>query len=212
VAVGRPIEVRPIEEAQAETVASLWFEAFPAKFGHLLGPSALAFLEDWLARDPGVFEGTWLAWIDAEAVGFLQATSQRCRARRADVMGRHGRALPLLRVARRHLGWRGVLGCLARLAWIDTRLPRSGEYHIEMMGVAEAWRGRGIGARLLSHAEGEARGGGFERITLGVVLDNEAARRLYERLGFATQGVVRPRLFPWAVGSSGYVAMAKTLD
>ena len=48
----------------------------------------------------------------------------------------------------------------------------------------EAWRGRGIGAALLRASQDEARALG-RGMHLHVVHDNLAARRLYERLGFA---------------------------
>lgn len=58
-------------------------------------------------------------------------------------------------------------------------------YHLEVLSTM--WR-RGIGTALLRAAEEIARGLGYDRVTLSVGLDNPAARRLYERLGYADWG------------------------
>lgn len=50
--------------------------------------------------------------------------------------------------------------------------------------VAPAFRGRGIGTRLLEAVERHARGQGFGWLTLEVIGENTAAQRLYRRCGF----------------------------
>jgi RimJ/RimL family protein N-acetyltransferase len=59
------------------------------------------------------------------------------------------------------------------------------------MGVVSAWRGRGIGSRLLTAALQAARQREMTRIELTVRVDNERARRLYERFGFKVEGRCR---------------------
>jgi ribosomal protein S18 acetylase RimI-like enzyme len=54
--------------------------------------------------------------------------------------------------------------------------------------VEEAYRGRGIGCRLVQAAMQEAQLRGADVILLQVHTDNEGARRLYERLGFQADG------------------------
>jgi ribosomal protein S18 acetylase RimI-like enzyme len=51
------------------------------------------------------------------------------------------------------------------------------------MGVAVAWRGRGVGTALLAELIGRARARDLRRISLSVE-DGNRARRLYERAGF----------------------------
>jgi GNAT superfamily N-acetyltransferase len=57
---------------------------------------------------------------------------------------------------------------------------------IRDLGVGAAWRRRGIGRALIDGLEDEARATGATRIGLGVGLDADyqAARSLYERLGY----------------------------
>ena len=57
--------------------------------------------------------------------------------------------------------------------------------HLE---VAPGWRGRGIGTQLIRAAEDAARRRGFDRIVLGVGVDNSDAKRLYQRLGYVDWG------------------------
>ena len=55
------------------------------------------------------------------------------------------------------------------------------------VGVAEDWQRRGIGGELIAASEEAVRVAGFDRIGLGVGLEDgyEAARGLYERSGYA---------------------------
>src|SRR5215217_5926907 len=58
------------------------------------------------------------------------------------------------------------------------------EIHINNVAVRPQFRGQGIGTALLHHILGEAKQLGAKRATLEVRASNDAARRLYERLGF----------------------------
>jgi ribosomal-protein-alanine N-acetyltransferase len=58
------------------------------------------------------------------------------------------------------------------------------EVHINNVAVRREYRGVGFGTALMRHVLEEARRLGARRATLEVRASNEAARRLYERLGF----------------------------
>jgi ribosomal-protein-alanine N-acetyltransferase len=58
------------------------------------------------------------------------------------------------------------------------------EIHINNVAILPQFRGMGIGTTLLHHVLAEARRLGAKRATLEVRASNDAARRLYERLGF----------------------------
>jgi GNAT superfamily N-acetyltransferase len=64
---------------------------------------------------------------------------------------------------------------------------REGCPEIRDLGVAAAWRRRGIATALIAAAEREARSAGFARLGLAVGVEDDAApaRSLYERLGYA---------------------------
>jgi [ribosomal protein S18]-alanine N-acetyltransferase len=63
------------------------------------------------------------------------------------------------------------------------------ELHINNLAVAPAWRRRGVASALLTFVLEDAAAEGAIRGTLEVRRSNEAARRLYERFGFAYAGV-----------------------
>jgi RimJ/RimL family protein N-acetyltransferase len=73
------------------------------------------------------------------------------------------------------------------------RDPHPGSSHVADLGlmVAKQYRRRGIGVALLEQAVDWARGNGVEKLELHVFPHNEAAIRLYERLGFEREGYRR---------------------
>jgi len=60
--------------------------------------------------------------------------------------------------------------------------------YIQTLEVHPAFRGRGVGAELLVHAEESAQSAGARIIALHVDIENAAAIRLYESHGYARQG------------------------
>ena len=81
--------------------------------------------------------------------------------------------------------------------WLAMR--EEGHAHVSDVLIAEAHRGRGHGRRALELAEAEALRRGARSIGLRVYADNERARRLYERLGYAPTTVeLRKPLLPAA--------------
>jgi L-phenylalanine/L-methionine N-acetyltransferase len=62
--------------------------------------------------------------------------------------------------------------------------------HVASLGmlVAGDWRSKGVGSALLAEAFRWARWAGVEKLALTVYPENERARRLYEKFGFAEEG------------------------
>jgi aminoglycoside 6'-N-acetyltransferase len=61
------------------------------------------------------------------------------------------------------------------------------------ISIAPEWRGRGVGTALMRAAEEWARERGATRIILDLAVANVGALRLYERLGYATHGLLMDR-------------------
>ncbi|MDP3965875.1 MAG: GNAT family N-acetyltransferase [bacterium] len=80
-----------------------------------------------------------------------------------------------------------------------------------VMGVLASYRGRGIGTELLKRAEELARGHGMHRMELEVFEKNEDAVRLYEKLGFVTEGRRREAI-KTPDGYDDIIWMGKLLD
>ena len=78
------------------------------------------------------------------------------------------------------------------VGWCDIQ-PAFGQArkHVGILGIGllPAFRDRGIGTELLSTAIAAAWARGLTRIELTVREDNANAKRLYERLGFLSEGV-----------------------
>ena len=72
---------------------------------------------------------------------------------------------------------------------LDQCLGPEGE--ILTLGVAPAWRRRGVARVLLQDLIVRARAGGAQRLLLEVAADNAAALALYTSFGFARQGIRR---------------------
>ena len=74
--------------------------------------------------------------------------------------------------------------------WVKAR-PTQRHSAILGMGVVKTHRGQGIGRALLAATLEAARAKGLKRIELAVRVDNESAKKLYDRSGFAVEGVYR---------------------
>lgn len=77
------------------------------------------------------------------------------------------------------------------IGWCDLHpRPNPEQRHVGRLGigVARAWRGRGVGQALMQVVIDKAWRVGFHRLELEVFVDNERAIRLYERHGFRREG------------------------
>jgi ribosomal protein S18 acetylase RimI-like enzyme len=77
------------------------------------------------------------------------------------------------------------------VGWCDVRretIPVYAHEGMLGMGVAAAYRGRGLGRRLIDAAIKAAREAGFERVTLSVYAKNVHALELYRKAGFVVEG------------------------
>jgi ribosomal protein S18 acetylase RimI-like enzyme len=80
------------------------------------------------------------------------------------------------------------------VGWCDAtpkKLPIHRHVGVLGMGLLPAFRGQGIGRRLLQRTLEAARAGGLSRVELTVREDNPGAIALYQKAGFAAEGVQR---------------------
>ena len=63
------------------------------------------------------------------------------------------------------------------------------------MGIVPAYRGRGLGLRLIQAALAQAWAARFVRVEIDVHADNARAIALYEKVGFVREGVARDAVF-----------------
>ena len=79
-----------------------------------------------------------------------------------------------------------------------------GEWYIDTVVVDPAYRGHGIGTRLLNFAEKVVKNNGGGKLSLNVETEKEAAIRLYNRLGFEN-------VCPWTIIGEPFYHMVKTV-
>lgn len=87
----------------------------------------------------------------------------------------------------------------AGLLWFgESRNLVTGEIEgwIYNISVVPRFRGRGVGALLMTHAETHAREHGYGVVGLMVAVHNEVARRLYTRSGFSESNIVMRKRLP----------------
>ena len=85
-------------------------------------------------------------------------------------------------------------GAESLIGWLSVEvLPFARARHSGylVIGVDAAAGGRGTGRALLAAAAAEARRRGLSRLELTVLVENERARRLYDRCGYAVEGLRR---------------------
>ena len=159
-----------LDEAQRAEAAQLYWQAFGAKLGLVLGPErrAFAYLTRVIRADHAVCA------IDADGAligvaGFKTA---------------HGSFTPItfkdLCVI---YGYPGAIWRAAMIAALSREVENR-RFLMDGICVAETARGRGVGRALLAAICDEAQMRGFREVRLDVVDHNIRARALYEREGF----------------------------
>jgi uncharacterized protein (DUF952 family)/ribosomal protein S18 acetylase RimI-like enzyme len=89
---------------------------------------------------------------------------------------------------------------------------RGGEFYVSNIAVVPTFQGRGIGSRLLVHADEMARVAHLRKGSLVVAMENETARRLYERHGYRIVASTHFRRPAVIGGSAGVHRMVKDID
>lgn len=164
------IEIEPgFADAERPVLAALYWQAFGAKLGRVMGPEkrALAFIarvmcpdHALIARDGGTILGV---------AGFKTAKGSFVGGDYGDLRRSYG-AIGAI--------WRG-----AALSLLE-RDVENARFLMDGVCVSAEARGRGIGTRLLHEIFDEARRRGYGEVRLDVIDTNPRARALYEREGF----------------------------
>jgi ribosomal protein S18 acetylase RimI-like enzyme len=199
------VVLRPAVPIDIDALARLWVATFPDKFGPTLGDKAERIICDWLRLSERHLETTTVAEINGIVTGYIILDTPSAPTPDSGRWLWHAIQL--------HNGIFGALRSFVLMVLInDNHKPRSDEVYIEMLGVAPAWRGEGLAAKLLSHAETVAGEEGAAKLTLTVVSGNKAAITLYKKHGFETTHKKQSRILKWITGYSSYYQMVKQLE
>ena len=112
----------------------------------------------------------------------------------------------------RSLGLFTLLRAAGRLRLQRRVVPEKpgGACVVSELHVAPGFRGRGLGQRMLAHAEEGARAGGYAVMALHTLTTNPA-RRLYERCGYEAVAELTDAEFERLTGASGNILFVKRL-
>lgn len=119
---------------------------------------------------------------DANAI---RALTRAAYAKWVPVVGREPAPMTADYEAALHLHRFDLLEEAGELVALVETLAREDHLWVENVAVAPAWQGRGLGRRLLAHAEALARNAGLAELRLLTNAAFTANIALYERLGYA---------------------------
>ena len=166
-AMNREVTIRPATIHDAELIAEVVCMAVGYTTEHPIYPVFLELAKRDVAQYS--YRNTLIAEVDGRAVGALVGYD----GARLEELRR-----PIFELLERHLG---------SIPDIEDETS-AGEFYLDSLGVLPSYRGRGIGAALLSSMRDMAFEQGYERVGLIVDVDNPNAERLYSSLGFRRVG------------------------
>jgi ribosomal protein S18 acetylase RimI-like enzyme len=176
------ITVRQANPSDAAAAARLIYLTMGPLADYLLGlgdpARVLAVLGGLFGRPRNRFsyQFTDLALVSGDVAGLLTSYPEE-EMRRLDLgMGRQ-----MMQI----LGMGDFLRFVRRsLTLANLKEATVGEYFIHSVAVLPQFRWQGIATRLMALAEARARQHGLDRCSLSVEVDNDAAHKLHERLGY----------------------------
>ncbi len=199
------VEMRTATKADLRDISRIMNYPPEPPMATLLGSDRASRLGDLLVRNGAsiALARTTVATVDDAVAGVMDCGSQ---------YGVRVTAGLLLRLLPRILF---ILGPVTPRAvygmWVRQRVQFEAQpdaFAIAELYVDETLRNRGIGGRLLRHAEDLARRQGASRMCLETGITNPA-RRLYERHGYAVVATKKDAGYERMTGSPGRILMSK---
>jgi ribosomal protein S18 acetylase RimI-like enzyme len=194
-------QIRQARYADAAAVGALLASALAPKYRPTLGPRAAEALTRIIAHElRASMHGYWVAERDATVIGAAHLAT-------AEDQPASGVARRLAQV----VGWTRTLWALGALSILAHGPLDEDEAYVGELAVATDARRQGVGLMLMHHLDAQAAARGKSRVTLWVTDDNEAARALYEGLGFTEHTDRRWRVGRLIFKSRGAILMEKHL-
>jgi ribosomal protein S18 acetylase RimI-like enzyme len=104
-----------------------------------------------------------------------------------------------------------LLGTVPPALLFLQRPIRTDELYVAALAVVPDWRGRGVGRRMMRHAEDLAAAMELGALSLHVASTKALAQKLYWSLGYRVERALRPPL-RHRLGIDHYLLMRKELD
>lgn len=201
-----PIDIRPATRADLTAISRIMNEPPEPPLATMFGANRATRLGHILVH-AGInvkLDDSFVAVVDGNVVGVLECGG---RSGPGAGPGAYLKLFPQLLPALGTALPRAIRGMLAERNVQFDALPDA--FAVVELYVDEAVRGRGIGGRLLDHAEELARSK-WPRMCIETGIDNPA-RRLYERHGFAVIATKTDAAYERLTGSPGRIMMVKEL-
>ena len=186
-----------IPDTHRADVAALYWEAFGAKLGLVMGPKhrALLFIGQVLRADHGI--------CAHDAQGRLLGVAGFKTPQGALVSGS-------FTDLRRVYGWAGAVLRSGLLAALE-RDTDNDRFLMDGIFVAPAYRGRGVGSALLDAITAEAKTRGYRQVRLDVIDTNPRARALYRQRGFVETQTHQMGLWRHVFGFNAVTTMVRDI-
>lgn len=187
------VRFRAATAQDAEAAVPLLYSSGPAAFDYVFALPGRGDAQAFLRRAfvDGAGEFGWRNHVVGELEGVVVAVG-------AGYGGEASLAFTLAaaRQILAHYGLRHAPGVVVRGLGVERVIPppARGMHYLAHLGVAPAWRGRGIGRALIDELVRRGVRAGRRRMVLDVAATNPRAQALYERLGFAVTGERRSAL------------------
>lgn len=192
----REITLHPLQEMDAVMLARL-AHLHHAVLPTLLSQLGLSFVERYYQAatgDPRVIGFCAVHGQSGAPCGFVVGTPrpQALNAQLRQPPGWFAAQIARLLFQRPRLLWQLLASARAAAGQMA---DEPGAIELTYLGVAEEWRGHGLGGQLLQAFLEAARRAGYRAVVLSVETDNAAAIRLYERSGFVIHQTFREGRF-----------------
>lgn len=139
---------------------------------------------DWAWMQDGLIESTWEALSpELKKAASKEEVRERLDQKVAKIRGSEGFPNQAF-IAKRNNSGRAGFVWVAETPHQFTGQPQG---FILDIYVAEGYRNRGLGGRLMKAAEEWAKGRNLKRIELSTSVDNKPARRLYEKMDYQVE-------------------------
>ena len=204
------LKFRPAKPEDASVAGPLIYETFPKVATFLIGlgneERAKAIITRLFAM-PGhrfSYEVTRLATYEGRIIGLMVTYPGKQHSKLDSKLDK---------LVLKHYHMRGKIALVFRawpLMWVK-EVSRD-EYLVGNLAVRGRYRGRGTGSAMLNEVEVIAKNEGYSKVALRVAIENQAARKLYERMGYKTVSIhLEPNTRVKFMGA-GYRRMVKSLS
>lgn len=204
------ITFRPAKPSDARRAGRLLFQTFKKKATFIIGlgdeKRAIQLLTKMFAL-PGhrlSYQYSDMVLNNGHVIGLITCFPGR-------MLGKLDKRLDRLILKQYRL--RGKLSVLLR-GWPLLFIKESGrdEFFLSNLVVRKSFRGKGIGTQILMEVEEKARQAALGKVSLMVAIENQAARRFYERNGFTMKAIQLESNKRVPYLGPGYQRMVKDLE